>query len=327
MGMPVMRVRAVWMGVHEACVCVSVRVCSLGGLGVRVGVLMVLVVDVPVRVDRGLVSVGVFVTLSHEEPRREEDERKRSVRRDGRPFAEDAQRDRGREERRGSEQRPRSGRAKLPQRTNEERNTRTVRDSAQCQRGESGTYRWEWSAERKRQEKRERPGAQALQNDDRLRIAQRDVAREVVVESPKDAGADNQERSRRETPGARRVDGQEDCADRHEPDCQPRNPPDGLAEENRGEPRRSRGLEREQERCRGRGSLGKPEEEAEGRCDSSNEDRGNERRDVATLEARFLSAATRTSEGSRQKPEAGTSSQVQEAGEDDRVYVSQEKLR
>ena len=98
------RVRPVRMGVATLDVLMLVRVRSLGNLCARVSVLVVLVVDVPVRMDDRLVDVRMLMPLAGEEPRGDQHEGQRRVRRHGRRFAEDRERQSRREEWRRAEQ-------------------------------------------------------------------------------------------------------------------------------------------------------------------------------------------------------------------------------
>ena len=124
--MAMVRVRPVRMGVAELGVPVLVHMGPLDSRVARGVVIVMGIVSVAVRMDDGLVSVRMLMTLASEEPGGAEDEGHGGVGRHRRRLAKDRQRQPGREERRRAEQGPRAGGTQLSQRADEERDARPV---------------------------------------------------------------------------------------------------------------------------------------------------------------------------------------------------------
>ena len=194
---PVMQVRQMGMGMLHRRMIVPVRV-GLGSLVAAVRVLVMLIVDMPMTVHRVLVHMLVGVPLGKYEPRGGNHQRKRDTERDGKCLRENEKCNRGADEWRGAEMRSGTRAAKMPQREDEQHKADAVTQETNRERSYECLGWRKVHPERERQDQIERSCGKPLYHRQHDGIGRRNLAREVVVETPAEACADNCNRVQRE---------------------------------------------------------------------------------------------------------------------------------
>ncbi len=190
--MPVsmVQIRQMGMGMRRRRMLVPVRV-RLGTFVAAVRMLVMLIMDMPMTVRHILVRVLVGMPLGNYEPRGGNHQHKRDAERGGECFPEGENCNRGADEWRGAEMRSGTRAAKMPQREDEQHEADTVTQETDRERaGERRRWR-EVQPERERQDEIERSCRKPFYYRQHDRIGRRNPAREVVVETPAKACADN----------------------------------------------------------------------------------------------------------------------------------------
>lgn len=190
-----MHIWDVRMRVPYPAVLVVVRVRVAGRVKLAVRVLMVLIVHMWVRVRHRFVNVLMFVAFCQMQPHPHGHERARDGELHGDRFAEHNNRDSTSQKWCGGKVCAGARGPKMTQGNDEQGEAHAVSEKADdARQGDSGDFR-ERRANRKAKQEIERAGDKPFQFDDLQRIGKRDLARQVVVESPSQTRADNCKRT------------------------------------------------------------------------------------------------------------------------------------
>ena len=169
----------------------------------KVRVLVVLVMHMGMRMRHRLVHMLVRVAFGEVQPDANSHERARCDEREAdRLCQRDHCRDRP-QERRGREIGPRARSTEMAKRNDIKRETHAITEKPDQGREQDCGGAGQRSAGAKPDREIDRSRDQALPLDDLQRIRERDLAREIVVETPGDAGTDNCERPKDARKGGR----------------------------------------------------------------------------------------------------------------------------
>ena len=197
MPVTVVNIRIVRMAVHERFmrVMVGVRLDAVPREVVRV--LVVRIVRMPMRVRERLVRVRVLVPLGEVQPYASRHESGRSPEKQSRCFVKPRQRHRRTDE--GCSRKICAGaRApQMPQREHEQHEAYAIAKRTHRASGSKSEIAGQGVTQRERQTGINQPGDETLQARDLHWVAGCDLAREVVVYRPGEAGADDSERRKR----------------------------------------------------------------------------------------------------------------------------------
>ena len=157
--------------------------------------LMVLVVRMRMIVRDGIVNVEVFVMLGDVKPDANRHQARSDKKLSGQRLAEREHGRRGAEERRSREISAGARRSEVAQGQHEKRQAGAVAQHANEAGQRCCTGARQRTAHPQAQDDIAGAGDQALQLDDLERVDERDLAGQVVVQPPGDAGADNRRRA------------------------------------------------------------------------------------------------------------------------------------
>ena len=161
----------------------------------RVFVLVVLVVIVKVVVLDRLVNVPMFVAFGNVQPNADEHENARDPKRPIEPALPEGEGERGTSERRGGKIGPCSRCAEMAERLHEKNETDAIAKETDDRHTESDVSGWEFRANGESQPGVDDACGKTFPHRDLRRIAAGNLAGEVVVNSPTEAGCGNEKRA------------------------------------------------------------------------------------------------------------------------------------
>lgn len=312
---------------HQRFVFVEMRVRFAPVPGEVVLVLMVLVVDVGVCVGKRLVLVPVRVALSEVQPNTNHHEPGRRPEQRPRCFAQQDQGKRHANEGRGRKIRAGARAAQVSQCQHEQHEAHAVAEQTYDACGDRRRRAREGMAHRERDAGIGNPRDQTFESGNLHRIAGGDLAREVVVDRPGEAGAGDGDRPER---GARAGVGGlgERYASRDDQRHAERDAPvEVFLEREPGESRREHAFEIEQERGIGRRQMCETQHQQHRASYAASKDRTREPRKITARERGLVRAGMGVPSPPRppcEQPDTGT--EVQQPREQHRRHRAHQQF-